>query len=149
VAVASADSEAVKRAIQIIEGLTAEPEVGRIYKGQIKRLVDFGAFVEILPNNEALLHVSEIAHERIENPADVLKEGDEIEVKVISVERDGKVRLTRRELIPFPEGPEGEAAKERIARAREQGGGPPRGGGGRDRGGDRGGRDRGPRRDRR
>jgi polyribonucleotide nucleotidyltransferase len=149
VAVASADSEAVKRAIQIIEGLTAEPEVGRIYKGQIKRLVDFGAFVEILPNNEALLHVSEIAHERIENPADVLKEGDEIEVKVISVERDGKVRLTRRELVPFPEGPEGEAAKERIARAREQGGGPPRGGGGRDRGGDRGGRDRGPRRDRR
>jgi polyribonucleotide nucleotidyltransferase len=154
VAVASADSDAVKRAIQIIEGLTAEPEVGRIYKGQIKRLVDFGAFVEILPNNEALLHVSEIAHERIENPADVLKEGDEIEVKVISVERDGKVRLTRRELLPFPEGAEGEAAKERIARSREQGGGPPRGGGGsRDRGGDRGGggggRDRGPRRDRR
>ena len=154
VAVASADSEAVKRAIQIIEGLTAEPEVGRIYKGTIKRLVDFGAFVEILPNNEALLHVSEIAHERIENPADILKEGDEIEVKVISVERDGKVRLTRRELVPFPEGPEGEAAKERIARAREQGGGPPRGAGGRDRdrggGGGRGGdRDRGPRRDRR
>jgi len=151
VAVASADSDAVKRAIQIIEGLTAEPEVGRIYKGQIKRLVDFGAFVEILPNNEALLHVSEIAHERIENPADVLKEGDEIEVKVISVERDGKVRLTRRELLPFPEGDLGEQAKERIARAREQGGGPPRGGGGgRDRGGDRGGgRDRGPRRDRR
>jgi polyribonucleotide nucleotidyltransferase len=155
VAVASADSEAVKRAIQIIEGLTAEPEVGRIYKGTIKRLVDFGAFVEILPNNEALLHVSEIAHERIENPADILKEGDEIEVKVISVERDGKVRLTRRELVPFPEGPEGEAAKERIVRAREQGGGPPRGGGGgrdRDRGGGggRGGdRDRGPRRDRR
>jgi len=152
VAVASADSEAVKRAIQIIEGLTAEPEVGRIYKGTIKRLVDFGAFVEILPNNEALLHVSEIAHERIENPADILKEGDEIEVKVISVERDGKVRLTRRELLPFPEGPEGEAAKERIARAREQGGGPPRGGSGgrdRDRGGG-GGRDRGgPRRDRR
>jgi polyribonucleotide nucleotidyltransferase len=153
VAVASADSEAVKRAIQIIEGLTAEPEVGRIYNGTIKRLVDFGAFVEILPNNEALLHVSEIAHERIENPADVLKEGDEIEVKVISVERDGKVRLTRRELVAFPEGPEGEAAKERIARAREQGGGPPRGGGGRggdrDRGGRGGDRDRGPRRDRR
>ncbi|HKY38490.1 MAG TPA: polyribonucleotide nucleotidyltransferase [Polyangiaceae bacterium] len=148
VAVASADSEAVKRAIQIIEGLTAEPEVGRIYKGTVRRLVDFGAFVEILPNNEALLHVSEIAHERVENPADVLKEGEEIEVKVISVERDGKVRLTRRELVPFPEGEDGERAKERIARAREQGGGPPRGGG-RDR--DRGGRDRdrGPRRDRR
>ncbi|MBC7793418.1 MAG: polyribonucleotide nucleotidyltransferase, partial [Clostridia bacterium] len=115
VAVASADSEAVKRAIQIIEGLTAEPEVGRIYRGTIKRLVDFGAFVEILPNNEALLHVSEIAHERIENPADVLKEGDEIDVKVISVERDGKVRLTRRELLDFPEGELGEQARERIA----------------------------------
>jgi polyribonucleotide nucleotidyltransferase len=105
-----------------------------------------------LPNNEALLHVSEIAHERIENPADVLKEGDEIEVKVISVERDGKVRLTRRELLPFPEGDLGEQAKERIARAREQGGGPPRGGGGRGGDRDRGGRggDRGgPRRDRR
>src|SRR6478735_1576902 len=139
VAVASADSDAVKRAIQIIEGLTAEPEVGRVYKGKITRLVDFGAFVEILPNNEALLHVSEIAHERVENPADILKEGEEIEVKVISVERDGKIRLTRRELVPFPEGEEGERAKERIARAREQGGGPPRGGGGgRDRGGDRG-----------
>jgi polyribonucleotide nucleotidyltransferase len=148
VAVASADSEAVKRAIQIIEGLTAEPEVGRIYKGTVRRLVDFGAFIEILPNNEALLHVSEIAHERVENPADVLKEGEEVEVKVISVERDGKVRLTRRELVPFPEGEEGERAKERIARAREQGGGPPRGGRDRDRGG-RGDRDRGPRRDRR
>jgi len=74
-----------------------------------------------------------------------------IEVKVISSDRDGKIRRSRRELIPFPEGEEGERAKERIARAREQGGGPPRGGGGgRDRGGDRGGgRDRGPRRDRR
>jgi polyribonucleotide nucleotidyltransferase len=75
-------------------------------------------------------------------------------VKVISVERDGKVRLTRRELVPFPEGELGEQAKERIARAREQGGGPPRGAGGRggdrDRGGRGGGdRDRGPRRDRR
>jgi polyribonucleotide nucleotidyltransferase len=147
VAVASADAEAVKRAISIIEGLTAEPEVGRIYHGTVRRMVDFGAFIEILPNNEALLHVSEFAHERVENPNDVLKEGDELEVKVISVERDGKVRLSRRELLPFPEGEEGERARERIARAREGGGGPPRGGGrDRDRGrGDRwrGDRDRG------
>jgi len=145
VSIASSDSEAVKRALAIIEGLTAEPEVGRIYHGVVKRLVDFGAFVEILPNNEALLHVSEIAHERIESPGDVLKEGEEIDVKVISVERDGKVRLTRRELLPFPEGDEGEAAKERIARSREAG--PPQRGPRRDgppgRGGDR---DRGPRR---
>jgi polyribonucleotide nucleotidyltransferase len=124
----------------------AEPEVGRIYKGKITRLVDFGAFVEILPNSEALLHVSEIAHERVESPGDVLKEGEEVEVKVISVERDGKVRLSRRELIPFPEGEEGEMAKERLARAREAGPGGGRGrgpgGGGGGRGGDR---DRGPR----
>jgi polyribonucleotide nucleotidyltransferase len=150
--VASADSDAVKRAISIIEGLTAEPEVGKVYRGVVKRLVDFGAFVEILPNNEALLHVSEIAHERVESPGDVLKEGEEIDVKVISVERDGKIRLSRREVLPLPEGEEGERAKERIARAREGG---PSGGGGRGPGGGRpgggrpGGGDRGDRRDRR
>jgi len=156
VAVAGSDPEAVKRALEIINGLTAEPEVGKIYKGTVRRVVDFGAFVEILPGNEALLHVSEMAHERVEMPSDVVKEGDEIDVKVISVDREGKTRLTRRELLPFPEGEEGERARERIARAREGGGGPParggrgggrdgdrRGGGGRDRG--RGDRDRGPR----
>jgi polyribonucleotide nucleotidyltransferase len=147
VAVASADSEAVKRAIAIIEGLIAEPEVGSVYHGKVTRIVDFGAFVEILPNSEALLHVSEFAHERVENPGDVLKEGEEVDVKVISVERDGKVRLTRRELMPFPEGEEGDRARERIQRAREAGPGGgrggPRGGGGRDRGGrGGGGRDR-------
>jgi polyribonucleotide nucleotidyltransferase len=151
VAIASSDSDAVQRALQIIEGLVAEPEVGRIYKGKITRIVDFGAFVEILPNSEALLHVSEIAHTRVESPGDILKEGEEVEVKVISVERDGKVRLSRRELLPLPEGEEGEAAKERMTRAREAGpgGGRPGGGGGRDRGprGGGGGRDRG--RDRR
>jgi len=135
--VAGTDGEAVKRALALIDGLVAEPEVGKIYQGIVRRVVDFGAFVEILPNTEALLHVSEIAHERVEAPGDVLAEGDEIEVKVISVERDGKVRLTRRELVPFPEGDEGERARERIAKARE--GGPP------SRSGGRGDRDRGPR----
>ncbi len=152
--VASADSDAVKRALSIIEGLVAEPEVGTVYHGTVRRITDFGAFVEILPNTEALLHVSEMAHERVESPGDVLAEGDEVDVKVISVERDGKIRLTRRELLPFPEGEEGERARERIAKAREAGpprGGPPsrggRPGGDRDRGGrPGGGRDRGPRR---
>jgi polyribonucleotide nucleotidyltransferase len=146
VAVAGSDPEAVARALDIIKGLTAEPEVGTIYKGTVRRVVDFGAFIEILPNVEALLHVSEIAHERIEHPGDVLKDGDEVEVKVLSVDRDGKIRLTRRELLPLPEGEEGERAKERIQRAREEGGSP-RGGGGGGRGGDRGGRggDRGGR----
>ena len=137
-----ASKEAVLKALEIIKGLTAEPEVGQIYKGTVTRIVDFGAFVEILPNKEALLHVSEIAHERVESPGDVLKEGETIDVKVISIDREGKTRLTRRELLPFPEGEEGEAARERIQRAREagppsrdRGGRPPRGGDRGDRGG--------------
>ncbi len=146
--VASSDSDAVKKAIEIIKGLTTEPEVGAIYKGTIKGIrEDLGAFVEILPGTEALLHISEIAHTRIAKVSDVLKEGEIIEVKVISADRDGKIRLSRRELVAFPEGEEGERAKERIKQAREGGDRPPRrdgpgGGGGRDRG--RG----GPRRDR-
>ncbi|MET0596011.1 MAG: S1 RNA-binding domain-containing protein, partial [Polyangiaceae bacterium] len=152
--VASSDSDAVKKALDIIRGLTAEPEIGAIYDGVVKRIADFGAFVEILPNTDGLVHISELAHERVEKVEDVLKEGDKVKVKVISVDREGKVRLTRRELLPFPEGEEGERARERIVQAREAGPparGPRRdgpGGGGGGRGGDRGG-DRGPRRDRR
>jgi polyribonucleotide nucleotidyltransferase len=145
VAVASEDAAAVKRAIEIIHSLVEEPEVGKVYKGTVRRIVDFGAFVEILPNTEALLHVSEIAHTRTERVEDVLKEGDEIEVKVLSVERDGKIRLSRRALLPVPEGME----------PRPEGGGHGGGGGrgdrdrdrgrGGDRGRGRGGRDRPPR----
>ena len=151
--VASSDPEAVKKALDIIKGLTAEPEVGATYKGAVQRITDFGAFVELLPGTDGLLHISEMAHTRVEKVTDVMKEGDIVEVKVLSVDRDGKVRLTRRELLPLPEGEEGERAKERMLAARESGGAPPRrsgpGGGDRDRGprggGDRGG-PRGPRR---
>src|SRR4051812_6259747 len=140
--VASSDSDAVKKALDIIKGLTAEPEIGAIYDGVVKRIADFGAFVEILPNTDGLVHISEIAHERVERVEDVLKEGDKVQVKVISVDREGKVRLPRRELLPFPDGEEGERAKERITQAREAG--PPQRGPRRDapgggRGGDRGG----------
>ncbi len=102
--IASADPESVRKALDIIKGLTAEPEIGAIYKGTVKRIADFGAFVEILPNIDGLVHISELAHHRVERVEDVLKEGDECEVKVISVDRDGKVRLSRRELLPLPEG---------------------------------------------
>lgn len=139
--VASSDSDAVKKALDIIKGITAEPEVGATYKGTIQRITDFGAFVEILPGTDGLLHISEIAHTRVERVNDVLKEGDEIEVKVIEVGRDGKIRLSRRELLALPEGPEGEAAKARLMAAREAGGPPSRG----DRGPRSGGGDRGPR----
>ncbi len=130
--VASSDNEAVKKALDIIKGLTTEPEVGAVYKGTVSRVVDFGAFIEILPGTDGLLHVSEMAHERVEKVTDVMKEGDPVDVKVISVDRDGKIRLTRRELLPFPEGPEGDRARERIQQAREAGP-PQRSGGGRDR----------------
>jgi polyribonucleotide nucleotidyltransferase len=130
--VASADPEAVKKALEIIRGLTAEAEVGAIYTGTVKRITDFGAFVEVLPNTDGLLHISEMAHTRVERVEDVLKEGDTVEVKVLSVDREGKIRLSRRELLPLPEGDEGERAKERMAMARESGApsrrdGPPRG----------------------
>jgi polyribonucleotide nucleotidyltransferase len=136
--IASSDSEAVKKALDIIKGITAEAEIGAIYTGTVSRIADYGAFITILPNTDGLLHVSEMAHHRVERVGDVVKEGDTVEVKVIGIERDsGKIRLSRRELLPFPEGEEGERAKERMAQAREQGDRPPR----RDRD-DRGGRDR-------
>jgi len=122
--VASSDPEAVKRALEIIKGLTAEPEVGQVYKGTVKRIADFGAFVEILPNIDGLVHISELAHERVERVEDILKEGDECEVKVLSVDRDGKIRLSRRELIPLPEGMEERPRQPPPDR------GPPRGRGG-------------------
>jgi polyribonucleotide nucleotidyltransferase len=129
--IASSDNEAVRKALDIIKGLTTEPEVGAVYKGTVSRVVDFGAFIEILPGTDGLLHVSEMAHERVEKVTDVMKEGDTVDVKVISVDRDGKIRLTRRELLPFPEGPEGDRARERIQQARDAG--VPSRSGGRDR----------------
>ncbi len=129
--IASSDNEAVRKALDIIKGLTTEPEVGAVYKGTVSRVVDFGAFIEILPGTDGLLHVSEMAHERVEKVTDVMKEGDAVDVKVISVDRDGKIRLTRRELLPFPEGPEGDRARERIQLARDAG--VPSRSGGRDR----------------
>ncbi|MBI5532820.1 MAG: polyribonucleotide nucleotidyltransferase [Deltaproteobacteria bacterium] len=135
--VASSDPDAVKRALDIIKGLTAEPEVNAIYKGTVKRIVDFGAFVEILPNIDGLLHISEIAHQRIERVEDVLHEGDPCEVKVLSIDREGKVRLSRKELLPPPPPGEGPPPGERPSGDRPDRG-PPR---------DRGSRgDRGPRR---
>jgi polyribonucleotide nucleotidyltransferase len=129
--IASSDPVAVQRAIDIVRGLTAEAEIGTVYKGTVKRIVDFGAFVEIFPGTEGLVHVSELAHDRVEKVSDVLKEGDEIEVKVLSIEEGtGKVRLSRRAMLPLPEGEEGQRAKERMDRSHTEG--PPRSSGGRD-----------------
>jgi len=99
VKIASPDSEACNKALEMIKALVEEPEMGKVYNGTVKRIVDFGAFVEILPGKDGLLHISEIEHGRIAKVTDVLKEGDEVQVKVIGVERDGKIRLSRKALL--------------------------------------------------
>jgi polyribonucleotide nucleotidyltransferase len=99
VLVASSDGVAMQRAIELIEGLTAEAVVGKIYKGIVKKIVDFGAFVEILPNTDGLLHISQIGPGRVNRVADVLKEGDEVMVKVLEVDKQGKIRLSRKEVL--------------------------------------------------
>ena len=141
--VASSEVEAIETAISIIEGLVKEPEVGEEYEGTVVRLADFGAFVNILPNTDGLLHISEMDWNRVEKVEDVCKEGDTLRVKILEIDKStGKIRLSRKVLMEKPEGYE-----ERPPR-------PPRDRDDRDdrrdRGdrGDRGGRDRGGRDDR-
>jgi polyribonucleotide nucleotidyltransferase len=99
VLVASSDGTAMQRAVDLIQGITAEPEVGKIYKGTVRKIVDFGAFVEILPGTDGLLHISQIGPGRVAKVSDVLKEGDVIEVKVLEVDKQGKIRLSRKEAL--------------------------------------------------
>jgi polyribonucleotide nucleotidyltransferase len=99
VTIASNDEAKTKAAIQIVESLTREAVIGQLYKGLVKRIADFGAFVEILPGTDGLLHISQIADEQIRRVTDVLKEGDEVWVKVLDVDRMGKIRLSRREAM--------------------------------------------------
>lgn len=99
VTIASSDAEAAARAVAMVKWLTEEAEVGKIYKGTVKKIVDFGAFVEILPGTEGLLHISQIAKERINKVTDVLKEGDEVMVKVLEMDKQGKIRLSRKEAL--------------------------------------------------
>ncbi|HNY51266.1 MAG TPA: polyribonucleotide nucleotidyltransferase [Smithella sp.] len=99
VTIASADAEAAARAVAMVKWLTEEAEVGKIYRGTVKKIVDFGAFVEILPGTEGLLHISQIAKERIAKVTDVLQEGDEVMVKVLEIDKSGKIRLSRKEAL--------------------------------------------------
>ncbi len=95
--IASSDEAAAKKAIDIIQGIVMEPEIGKIYKGKVRKIMDFGAFVEITPGTDGLVHISQIAEHRVTNVADELKEGDEIMVKVLEVDRQGKIRLSAKE----------------------------------------------------
>jgi polyribonucleotide nucleotidyltransferase len=99
VTIASNDAEAAARAVAMVKWLTEEAEVGKIYNGTVKKIVDFGAFVEILPGTEGLLHISQIAKERINKVTDVLQEGDEVTVKVLEIDKQGKIRLSRKDAL--------------------------------------------------
>lgn len=97
--IASQDEAGAKKAMEIIKGIVQEAEVGKLYMGKVRRIMDFGAFVEIFPGTEGLLHISQIAERRIEKVTDELKEGDEVLVKVLEIDRQGKIRLSRKEAI--------------------------------------------------
>ena len=103
--VASADETSAQKAISIIQELTATPELNKTYLGKIQRITDFGAFVEIMPGTDGLLHVSEIATHRVKDVRDELKEGEQILVKVINIDPTGKIRLSRKALLQHDPGP--------------------------------------------
>jgi polyribonucleotide nucleotidyltransferase len=142
----------------MVAAITAEPEVGTIYEGTVKSTTAFGAFIEIMPGTEALLHISEMRHQRTERTEDVVKKGDTVKVKLIDRDERGRLRLSMKALTPKPESsapsggaddapangePAGVAAEGSGEESGEggQGGDRPRGGGGRSRrGGGRGGR---------
>ncbi|MEY4582070.1 MAG: polyribonucleotide nucleotidyltransferase [Pseudomonadota bacterium] len=138
VAIASPDNASVQKAIDIIKSLTMTPEVGETYKAKVTRIEPYGAFLEFAPGKDGLLHVSEIDWTRVEAVEDYMKLGDEVDVKIIEVDREGRVRFSRKTLLPKPEG--------YVEREPPAGGGPGGPGGGRrdDRGG--GGRGGPPRR---
>lgn len=97
--VAATSQENTDKAIQMIREITQEAEIGALYVGVVKRIVDFGAFVEIFPGTDGLVHISHLAHERVDKVTDVLSEGDEVLVRVIDVDRSGKIRLSRKEAL--------------------------------------------------
>jgi polyribonucleotide nucleotidyltransferase len=104
VQISSSNKESIDKAVARIRAITATPEIGEVYHGKVKSIVAFGAFVEILPGKDGLLHISEIDHRRIETMEGVLKEGDMIDVKLIDVDKKtGKFKLSRKALIPKPE----------------------------------------------
>ena len=108
--VASADGESAAKAIGIIQELTATPELNKTYMGKVQRITDFGAFVEIMPGTDGLLHVSEIANHRVKDVRDELKEGQQILVKVINIDPTGKIRLSRKALLQEEAGKDAQPA---------------------------------------
>jgi polyribonucleotide nucleotidyltransferase len=140
VTIAAVGGDSMERARQMVQALTAEPIVGETYEGTVKTTTPFGAFVEIMPGTEGLVHISEMRHERTEKTEDVVKKGDRVKVKLIDRDERGRLRLSMKALLPRPEGmPEsennGEGSESRPRRESsdrgersERGGRPSRGG---------------------
>ena len=99
ITISAVEDTSISKAEEKILGITAEPEIGKIYKAIIKKIVDFGAFCEFLPGKEGLCHISNLAFERVNKVEDLFKEGDEIEVKILNIDRQGKVSLSRKETL--------------------------------------------------
>ncbi|MBI4917968.1 MAG: polyribonucleotide nucleotidyltransferase [Acidobacteria bacterium] len=108
VEIATADASAAEKVIQIIEGITRRPQIGEVFEGTVKRVEPYGAFLEILPNQDGLLHISEMAWERTQEVSDVMKLGDKVQVKIIGIDGNDRIKLSRRERLPRPPRPEGE-----------------------------------------
>jgi polyribonucleotide nucleotidyltransferase len=139
VTIAAVGGESMERAKQMVQAITAEAVVGETYEGTVKTVTAFGAFIEIMPGTEALLHVSEMRWERVEKPEDVCKKGDRVTVKLVDRDERGRLRLSMKALLPKPEGmPEQEERPRREEgdrgdRGGDRGGRGGRNGGGRDR----------------
>ncbi len=99
VRIASMDTELMTKALQMVKSLTQEAEIGKIYRGKVKKIMDFGAFVELFPGTEGLVHISQLAEHKVKRVEDVVKEGEEIPVKVLDIDREGKIRLSLREAL--------------------------------------------------
>jgi polyribonucleotide nucleotidyltransferase len=133
VKIAAVNADSARAAISIIEGITQTAEVGKVYEGRVRKIMDFGAFVELFPGTDGLLHVSQISKHRV-NVADCFKENDDVTVRVLEVDRDGKIRLSHKEFEEegrFPEatGPPPERDREKGDPGRDRGRDGGRGGG--------------------
>jgi polyribonucleotide nucleotidyltransferase len=137
VKVASANAEAIEAAVKWIKSLTSEPEVGQIYEGKVVKVMEFGAFVNFFGAKDGLVHVSQLARERVEKPGDVVKEGDTVKVKLLGFDDRGKVRLSMK-VVDQATGADltaelGDEAVDEGPRRERSDRGPRRGGGDRDR----------------
>ena len=104
VTIASVDSASLDKAKEMVNRIVEEVEVGKTYLGTVRKIMDFGAFVEVLPGTDGLVHISQLAHHRVKSVSDEVSEGDQILVKVLEVDRQGKIRLSRKETMPAPTG---------------------------------------------